>query len=157
MVHQEGKQDTESRPEMGHPSPYKDLQGTTGPQKGSGRPPGPTSLRDIAQDKEVPGFRGPAGDRATPGGLIRTEEDKNANADARRQKTWAPRRRTRFWSWSVGVSAHYLHLSKRMIATTHGPAWRRSGHVSSTRSGRGFFPPKPHHFLWVALGRLLSL
>ena len=30
---------------------------------------------------------------------------------ARRQKTWAPRRRTGPLSWSVGVSAHYLHLS----------------------------------------------
>ena len=83
-----------------------------------------------------------AGGRTTPRGFIRTEEDKNANAGARRQKIWAPRRRTECWSWSVGVSAHYLHLSKRMIATTHGHAWRRSCHVSFTRSGRGFFPPK---------------
>ena len=94
------------------------------------------------QDKEVSGFRGPAGGRTAPEGLARTEEDKNANAGARRQKTWAPRRRTGSWSWSVGVSAHYLHLFKRMIATTHGPAWRRSWHVSFTCSGRGFFPPK---------------
>ena len=76
------------------PSPYKDVQGTTGPQKGSGLPPGPTSLRGIARDKEVPGFRGSAGGRTTPRGLIRSEEDKNANTGARRQKTWAPRRRT---------------------------------------------------------------
>ena len=41
-----------------------------------------------------------------------------------------------------GVSAHYLHLSKRLIATALGHAWRRSCHVSFTRSGRGFFPPK---------------
>ena len=91
------------------PSPHKDVQATSGPRKGSGWPPGPTSLRGIAQDEEAPGFRGPAGGRTAPGGLTRIEEDKNANAGARRQKTWAPRRRT--GSWSVGVSAHYLHLS----------------------------------------------
>ena len=93
------------------PSSHEDIQGTTGPQKGSGLPPGPTSLWDIAQDKEAPRFRGPAGGRTTPEGLARTEEDNNANAGARRQKTWAPRRRTGPRSWSVGVSAHYLHLS----------------------------------------------
>ena len=97
------------------PSPHEDVQGTPEPRKGSGWPPGPTSLWGIAQDKEAPGFRGPAGGRTTPGGLIRTEEDKNANTGGRRPKTSAPRRRTGSWSWSVGVSVHYLHLSLHFL------------------------------------------
>ena len=136
---------------MGHPISSEDGQDTPGPREGSGWPPGPTSPRGIALDKVASGFRGLVGGRTTPGGLIRTEEDKNANAGARRQKTWAPRRRTGSWSSSVGVSAHYLHLSYRMIATTHGPAWRRSGHVSFMCSGRGVFPPKtPPLPLWIS-------
>ena len=65
----------------------------------------------VALDKMVSGSRIPRGGRTTPEAFVRTEEDKNANAGARRQKTWAPRRRTEPRSWSVGVSAHYLHLS----------------------------------------------
>ena len=83
MVPQEVKQDTKPRLEMGRPSPHEDMDNTKGPRKGSGLPLGPTSLRGIAQDKEAPGFRGPAGDRTTHGGLIRTKEDKNANVGAR--------------------------------------------------------------------------
>ena len=65
----------------------------------------------IMPDKMALGSRGPAGGRVTPEGVVHTKEDKNANMGARRQKTWAPRRRTGPRSWSVGVSAHYLHLS----------------------------------------------
>ena len=94
------------------------------------------------QDQKVPGFRGPAGGRTAPEGLFRMQEDKIDDVGARRQKTWAPRRRTESRSWSVEVSAHYLHLSQRLIATALGPAWTRSCHVSFTHLGRGFFPPK---------------
>ena len=52
------------------------------------------------------------------------------------------------------VSALPPPFPQRIIATALGPTWRRSCHVSFTRSGRGFFPPKPLRFLWVALGRL---
>ena len=89
------------------PSPPKeDGQVMPRPREGSGWPPGPTSHLGIALDKVASGFRGPAGGRTTPGGFVRTEDDKNANAGARRQKTWAPRRRTGPRSWSVGVSTH---------------------------------------------------
>ena len=66
-----------------------------------------------------PGYRSRQGGFRVPwpcrrqdysGGFVRTEEDKNADLSARRQKTWAPRRRTGPRSWSLGVSAHYLHL-----------------------------------------------
>ena len=57
------------------------------------------------------GLRNPAGGWVTPGCAVHTEEYKNTNAGARRQKTWTPRRRTAPRSWSVGVSVHYLHLS----------------------------------------------
>ena len=93
------------------PSPPEDGQDTPGPREGSRWPLGPTSPRGIAPDKVAYWFRGPTGGRTTPGGFVRIEEDKNASVSARRQKTWAPRRRTGSWSWSVGVSAHYLHLS----------------------------------------------
>ena len=92
-------------------SPPEDGQDTPGPQEGSGWPLGPTSPRGIAPDKVASGSRGPVDGMTTPGGFICTEEDKNADVGARRQKTWAPRRRTESRSWSVEVSAHYLHLS----------------------------------------------
>ena len=113
-----------------------------GPRKGSGWPPGPTSLRGNAQDKVAPGFRGPAGGRTTPGGFVRTEEDKNANAGTRRQKTWAPRRRMGLGLGRWGCQRTTSTFSKRVIATTHGREWRRISHVASSRLGRGFFPPK---------------
>ena len=75
-------QDTESRQEMGHPISPEDGQGMPGPWKESGWPPDPTSLRGIAQDRGASGFRGHAGGRTTPGGFVRTKEDKNANARA---------------------------------------------------------------------------
>ena len=103
-AHQGGKQDTESRQEMGHTeSRYSRTPGEW-VTSGSNSPQG------ITPDKVASEFRGPAGGRTTPGGFIRTEEDKNTDVGARRQKTWAPRRRTKSGSWSVGVSAHYLHL-----------------------------------------------
>ena len=102
----------ESRQEMGHPissqrrwTSYAKTLGGEWVASGSNLSPG------IAPDKMASGSRSPAGGRTTPGGFVRTEEDKNADMGARRQKTWAPRRRTGPWSWSVGVSAHYIHLS----------------------------------------------
>ena len=141
-AHQEDEQDTESRQEMGHHIFSRRWTRYTRTPGGEWVASGPTSPWGVAPEKVASGFRGPAGGRTTPGGFVRTEEDKNANMAARRQKTWAPRRRTESWSWSMGVSAHYLKLSYRLIAIALGPAWRRSCHVSFTHSGRGFFPPK---------------
>ena len=91
-AHQEGKQDMGSRQEMGHPISSRRWTRHARTPGGSGWPPGPTSPRGIAPNKVASGFRGPAGGRTTPGGFVRTEEDKNANTGARRQKTWAPRK-----------------------------------------------------------------
>ena len=94
LVPQEDQQDTKPRLEMGRPiSARRHVQHAKTPEgewvaSGSNLSPG------RRQDKEVSGFRGPAGGRTAPEGLACTEEDKNANVGARRQKTWAPRRRT---------------------------------------------------------------
>ena len=111
LVPQEGKQDTEPRPKMGHPIFIRRHTRRDRTPEGEWVAFGSNLSPGHRSRQGAPGFRGPAGGRTSPGGLIRTKEDKNANVGARRQKTWDLRRRTGSWSWSVGVSAHYLHLS----------------------------------------------
>ena len=101
-----------SSQEMGHPisSPKKMDKFYRDPGKGVGRLRVQPCPGDVTRRTAL-GYRNPAGGWVTSGSTFCTEEDKNANAGARRQKTWAPRRRTEPRSWSVGVSVHYLHLS----------------------------------------------
>ena len=82
----------------------EDNQALPRPQERSGWPLGLT-FPGIPR-RMAPVYRYPEGVWVTFGSTFRTEEDKNANMGTRRQKTWAPRRRTKPRSWSVGgVSA----------------------------------------------------
>ena len=154
----EDQQDAKPRPEMGRPiSARRHAKHNRTPEgewvaSGSNLSPG------RRRHKEVPGVHGPAGGRIAPDGLARTEEDKNANVGARRQKTWAPRRRTGLGLGRWRCQRTTSTFPQRMIATAHGRAWRRISHVASKRGERGFFPPKtPPLPFRVALGRLLGL
>ena len=134
------------------------MYSTPGPRKGNGLPPGPTSLRGVAETRR------PQGSTALhAAGLL--------------PKDSAVQKRIRTPTWALGgrrlglqeegrasvlvgggVSALPPPFSQRMIATAHGRAWRRISHVTSSRGERGFFPPKtPPLPFRVALGRLLGL
>ena len=112
------------------PSPPEDGQDTPGPREGSGWPPGPTSPWGIAPDKVASWSRGPAG-----GGT-------NTDVGARRQKTWASRRRTGPRSWSVGVSAHYLHLFRKDDSDSTWTCMEGKQPRLLHALGKGFFPAK---------------
>ena len=129
----EDQQEAKPGPGMGRPISARRPDQHNRPPKGEWVASGSNLSLGPRQDQKVPGFRGPAGGRTAPEGLFRMQEDKINDVGARRQKTWAPRRRTGLGLGRWGCQRTTSTFSQRVIATTHGRAWGRISHVASLR------------------------
>ena len=90
----EDPQEAKPGPGMGRPIPARRPDQHNRPPEGEWVASGSNLSPGPRQDQKIPGFRSPAGGRTGPEGLFRMQEDKINDVGARRQKTWAPRRRT---------------------------------------------------------------